>query len=79
MSRQKGRRRGKLMTDTDNYPELREYLRGQNYSDAQIDHIIAEVQEYEAETQVDSIMDSIDSGHLDIQALIDDALKKMAD
>ncbi|MFN3150525.1 hypothetical protein [Bremerella sp.] len=67
------------MTENDKYPELREYLRGQNYSDVEIDHIIAEVREYEAETQVDSIMDSIDSGHLNIQALIDEALKKLAD
>lgn len=67
------------MTDNDKYPELRDYLRGQSYSDVEIDHIIAEVRDYEAETRVDSIMDSIDSGHLDIQALIDEALKKMAD
>ncbi|MBA2113385.1 hypothetical protein HOV93_05340 [Planctomycetes bacterium FF15] len=67
------------MTENDKYPELREYLRGQNYSDVEINHILAEVQDYEAETQVDSIMDSIDSGHLDIQALIDEALKKLAD
>ncbi|MHC2068717.1 hypothetical protein ACYFX5_14720 [Bremerella sp. T1] len=67
------------MSENEQYQELRDYLRGENYSDIEIDHIIAQVEEYDAGTRVDSIMDSINSGDLDIQAVIDEALKKLAD
>ena len=67
------------MSENEQYQELRDYLSGENYSDIEIDHIIAQVEEYDAGTRVDSIMDSINSGDLDIQAVIDEALKKLAD
>lgn len=56
------------------YQELIEYLRSEGHSPAEIDKILVRVQQYERETQLDSIMDSIGSGSLDLSRLIKEAL-----
>ena len=61
------------------YKELTEYLHGEGYNDEQVQQIILDVQEYEVDVRVDSIMDSIGSGQLDIQKVIEEALKKLED
>jgi hypothetical protein len=62
------------MAESQEYPELVEYLRGEGHTDAQIDKILARVRRYEVETQQDSIMDAIGNGTLDLGALIKEAL-----
>ncbi|PQO44888.1 hypothetical protein [Blastopirellula marina] len=67
------------MTEADPYQELVDYLRTQNYSEEEIGRVISRVQEYDIDTRVDSIMDSVASGEMDLQRLIDDALSNTAD
>lgn len=67
------------MSEADPYRELAEYLQGQNLSEEEIGRVIARVQEYDLDTRVDSIMDSVASGDLNLQAVIDEALKNTAD
>jgi len=62
------------MAESNEYPELTEYLRGVGHTDAQIEKILARVRQYDAEMQLDSIMDSIGNGTLDLAALIKEAL-----
>jgi hypothetical protein len=62
------------MTDNHDYEELRAFLRADGQSDAQIEKILVRVRQYEAETQADSIMDSIGNGTLDLASLIQEAL-----
>ncbi|MEW4455276.1 hypothetical protein AB1L30_21585 [Bremerella sp. JC817] len=68
------------MTTQDNfhkYEELSTFLKGQGYNDTQIHQIISQVQEYEVDMRIDSIMDSIGNGQLDLEAVIGEALKRM--
>jgi hypothetical protein len=62
------------MAESHEYPELTEYLRGAGHTGAQIEKILARVRQYDAEMQLDSIMDSIGNGTLDLAALIKEAL-----
>ena len=62
------------MSDAHEYDELTQYLRGEGYSDTQIDAILVRVRQYEFETQHDSVMDSIGNGTFDLAALIKEAL-----
>ena len=63
------------MADSNEYPELIEYLHAEGHTDAEIEKILARVRQYELETQHDSIMDSIGNGTLDLAALIKEALQ----
>lgn len=56
------------------YDELIEYLRGLGQTEAEIDTILKRVRQYESETQLDSIMDSIGNGTFDIETFIKEAL-----
>lgn len=67
------------MSETDPYRELADYLHSQNFSEEEIDRIISRVQEYDVDTRVDSIMDSVASGEMNLQALIDEALQDQAE
>ena len=62
------------MDDGLEYAELIEYLRTEGHSDAEIEKILDRVRKYERETQLDSIMDSIGNGSLDLAGLIKEAL-----
>jgi hypothetical protein len=62
------------MAEPHEYDELTEYLRGEGYTQAQIDAILIRVRQYEVETQHDSVMDSIGNGTFDLAALIKEAL-----
>jgi hypothetical protein len=64
------------MDDKDQYRELTEYLRGLGQTEDEIAKILTRVQQYETETQLDSIMDSIGNGSFDIEAFIKEALGK---
>lgn len=64
------------MSEPDPYRELADYLQGQNFTEEEIGRIIARVEEYDLDTRVDSIMDSVASGEMNLQAVIDEALKE---
>ena len=56
------------------YPEVTAHLRELGHSDTEIAKILARVQQYEVANQVDSVMDSIDAGQIDLAAIIQQAL-----
>jgi hypothetical protein len=62
------------MVGSHEYDELIEYLRVQGHSQADIDKILHRVAQYDREMQLDSLMDSIGNGSLDLPALIEEAL-----
>jgi hypothetical protein len=62
------------MVESHEYDELVEYLRAEGHSQREIDKILERVAQYERETQLDSLMDSIGNGSLDLPALIKEAL-----
>lgn len=55
--------------------ELATILRESGHSEAELAKIMARVAEYEAEMQLDSVMDSIGDGSLDLDAIIRDVLR----
>ena len=62
------------MADDPWYDQLVAFLRSRGYIDAEIEKIIARVKQYDLQTRHDSIMDSIDSGEFDLDAIIKEAL-----
>ncbi len=67
------------MSEPDPYRELADYLQSQNFTEEEIGRIIARVEEYDLDTRVDSIMDSVASGEMNLQSVIDEALKDTAE
>jgi len=67
------------MSDSQEYPELIDYLRGLGQTEAEVEKVMARVRQYEFETQHDSIMDSIGNGTFDIARLIKEALGESRD
>lgn len=64
------------MPQDDDYVQLADFLRERGHTEEETLKIIGRVKQYEEETNLDSIMDSIGSGHLDLVSLIKDALKE---
>ncbi len=64
------------MAESDWETELTELLGGKGHSSNEIQRIIARVRQYEVETQIDSVMDSIDAGRFDLAAIIAEALRE---
>ena len=58
----------------DNYQVLKDYLVERGHGPEEIQTIITRVEDYEEKTQHDSIMDSIGTGGMDIEALVREAL-----
>lgn len=58
------------------HAQLISWLENQGHTAAEIDKILAKVDEYDAKTTHESIFDSVDSGEFNIQAIIDEALKE---
>jgi hypothetical protein len=60
----------------DKSPEnaLIDWLKQKGHSAEEIDKILAKVIQYDRETNVDSVMDSIAGGSFDLQSIIDEAL-----
>ena len=56
------------------YLELAELIRSMGHSVQEVQKIMKRLQLYEKEQQLDSIMDSIGAGNLDLKALISEAL-----
>mgnify|MGYP007059557400 CR=1 FL=1 len=53
---------------------LTEMLKGMGHSDEEIEKILVRVARYDEETSRDSVMDSLGSGSLNLDALIKEAL-----
>ena len=62
------------MDQDEDYTELTEFLKNRGHSPKEIEKIIVRVRRYERETQLDSIMDSIGKGTLNLEGLIKEAL-----
>jgi hypothetical protein len=62
------------MAESDWQSELTELLEDKGHSPREIEKIVDKMRQYEAELQVDSVMDSIDAGRFDLAAIIQEAL-----
>lgn len=62
------------MADTSPEAALIDWLKQKGHSADEIDKILAKVKQYDRETNVDSVMDSIAGGSFDLQSIIDEAL-----
>lgn len=58
------------------FPELVAWLKENRYSDAEIDRILEGVRHYDERVGLDSVMESIAAGAFDLNAVIEEALKK---
>lgn len=64
------------MSEPDAFHQISEYLRKENYSEEEIGRILSRLHEYDVDTMVDSIMDSIATDQEDIQTLINQVLEE---
>jgi len=65
------------MTDgSGEYTELTRLLRGKGHSEMEIARILNRVRQFDKEMEVDSVMDSIAAGRLDLMSIIEEALKE---
>lgn len=62
------------MSEANDYVQLADFLSERGHSESEIGLIVAKVKEYEEHTQLNSIMDSIGTGNLDLTSLISEAL-----
>ena len=58
----------------EDYQVLVEWLTERGHSEDEIQTILARVRDYDEKTQHDSVMDSIGSGRMSLDALVKDAL-----
>ncbi len=64
------------MSEQEAFRQISEYLRQQNHSEEEIGRILSRLHEYELDTMVDAIMDSIASGETNLHGLIDEVLRE---
>lgn len=62
------------MADATDYSELIVWLTEKGHSQTEIDKIVDRVKQFEDQMQHDSVMDSIAAGHLNLSAIIEEAL-----
>ena len=62
------------MNDKDWQEELAEFLAERGHNTSEVERIMDRVRQYEAEVQLDSVMDSIAGGSFDIGSIIAEAL-----
>lgn len=58
------------------YSQLTRLLRSKGHSEMEIAKILNRVRQYDKEMEVDSVMDSIAAGRMDLMGIIDEALKE---
>jgi hypothetical protein len=56
-------------------PELQEWLSERGYSAKQITRILVKLNEFDSKTNRESVFDAMETGELDMEALIKDALQ----
>lgn len=64
-----------MADSTSEYSQLIKLLRGKGHSEVEIARILDRVRQYDKEMEVDSVMDSIAAGRMDLMTIIDEALK----
>lgn len=64
------------MAIEDWYKDLTDILKAKGHSDEEVTKIVHRVKEYDLETQHDSVMDSLDGGGFNLDAIIEEALKE---
>lgn len=62
------------MSDHQPFHEIAEHLRKEGLSEDEISQVVRRLHEYDQDTQIDSVMDSIASGHIDLAKIVDEAL-----
>lgn len=67
------------MDRSQQYPEVTEWLRQQGHTEVQISKILERVHQYDKEMHADSIMQSIEDGSFDIEAVVREALSELDD
>lgn len=68
------------MAIDDEYEQLSEWLKTEKgHSDLEVEKIILHLRHYEENTQLNSVMDSIGSGSLNLVAIINEALAEDGD
>ena len=65
-----------MTESTGEYSQLTKLLRNKGHSEVEIARILDRVRRYDKEMEVDSVMDSIAAGRMDLMAIIDEALKE---
>ena len=61
---------------TGEYTQLTGLLRSKGHSEVEIARILERVRQYDKEMEVDSVMDSIAAGRMNLMAIIEEALKE---
>ncbi len=64
------------MSHETRHAQLIAWLENQGHTEQEIETILAELAQYDAQTVHESIFDSIDSGDFDIHRVIENALKE---
>jgi hypothetical protein len=64
------------MTDDSSKQPLIDWLSRKGHSPEEVDKILAQLQKYDREMNIDSVMDSIGQGTFNLQKIIDEALGK---
>ena len=65
-----------MADETSEYSLLIQLLRKKGHSEMEIAKILNRVRQYDKEMEVDSVMDSIAAGRMDLMTIIDEALKE---
>ncbi len=66
-----------LMSDSaGEYSQLTKLLQDKGHSEEEIARVLDRVRQYDKEMEVDSVMDSIAAGRLDLMSIINEALKE---
>ncbi len=65
-----------MADETSEYSLLIELLRKKGHSEMEIAKILNSVRRYDKDMEVDSVMDSIAAGRMDLMSIIDEALKE---
>ena len=61
---------------SDQHSEIREWLAGRGYPPAAVERILTRLDEFDFKAKRDSLFDAIETGEIDIEAIIKDALKE---
>ncbi len=58
------------------YTQLTKLLQDRGHSEEEIARVLDRVRQYDKEMEVDSVMDSIAAGRMDLMSIINEALKE---
>ena len=64
------------MAESSSHEAVIEWLKRKGHSQEEIDKIMKKLRQYDRETNVDSVMDSIAAGTFNLQQIVDEALGK---